>query len=199
MAEQALRRRVRRAVCTLFLVCVCGASVAACSSSPAGRGVASLPGEASSGNAAPTSSGRFDQDIVKYARCLRAHGVDEPDPRYVTRNGHSGLAFQFPPSTAVNQPALAACNHWIASLVAAKQAHANQEIGRWLPSLVRYAQCMRRHDIPLLDPGPEGQLSLGNVPGISSDPGRYSPQFRAADSACRHLLPAGVRDDGSGP
>jgi hypothetical protein len=68
-----------------------------------------------------------------------------------------------------------------------------------LPALTRYAQCMRDHDISMLDPGPQGQLNLGNVPGITSDFGRYSPQFRAADQACRHLLPAGVQDDGSGP
>jgi hypothetical protein len=37
------------------------------------------------------------------------------------------------------------------------------------------------------------------VPGISNDYGRYSPQFRAADQACRHLLPADVHDDGTGP
>jgi len=58
---------------------------------------------------------------------------------------------------------------------------------------------MRDHDIAMLDPGPQGQLDLGNVPGITSDFGRYSPQFRAADQSCRHLLPAGVHDDGTGP
>jgi hypothetical protein len=136
---------------------------------------------------------------VNYARCLRAHGINEPDPRYVNHNGYSGLAFQVPPTSAVNQPALTACNHWVAGLEAAKRAGANQQLARWLPSLVRYAQCMRHHDIPMLDPGSEGELNLGHVPGISNDIGRYTPQFRAADSACRHLLPAGVRDDGTGP
>ena len=58
---------------------------------------------------------------------------------------------------------------------------------------------MRSHDIGMLDPTPAGALSLGNVPGISNDYGRYSPQFRAADQACRHLLPADVHDDGTGP
>jgi hypothetical protein len=68
-----------------------------------------------------------------------------------------------------------------------------------LPALTHWAQCMRDHDIAMLDPGPQGQLDLGNVPGITSDFGRYSPQFRAADHACRYLLPAGVNDDGTGP
>jgi len=58
---------------------------------------------------------------------------------------------------------------------------------------------MRSHDIDMLDPAPGGALSLRTVPGITSDFGRYSPQFRAADSACRHLLPAGIHDNGTGP
>ena len=68
-----------------------------------------------------------------------------------------------------------------------------------LAALTRYAQCMRRHDIDMLDPTPSGQLNLGTVPGITSNFGRYSPQFRSADAACRHLLPAGVHDNGTGP
>jgi hypothetical protein len=58
---------------------------------------------------------------------------------------------------------------------------------------------MRGHDIAILDPTPDGELNLGRVPGISNDFGRYSPQFRAADAACRHFLPASVHDDGTGP
>jgi hypothetical protein len=53
--------------------------------------------------------------------------------------------------------------------------------------------------IVMLDPTPLGELNLGHVPGITSDFGRYSPQFRAADAACRHFLPTGIRDDGTGP
>jgi hypothetical protein len=178
-----------------------GLTVAACSSSPSGRTVASLPGtsSANAASAASSSHGSYDEDIVRFTRCLRSHGVDEPDPVNETHNGHTGLSFAMPPATATNQPALSACNHFIADLVAAKQAGASQELTRWMPSLVRYASCMRRHDVPMLDPGPQGQLNLGNVPGITSDFGRYSLQFREADSACRHLLPAGVRDDGTGP
>jgi hypothetical protein len=178
-----------------------GATLAACSSSPPGRQVASLPGHnASAGGDSGTQSAsesQSDQDLVHYTQCLRAHGVDEPDPRQLS--GHSGLSFQIPPDTPANRPALAECNHFIAKEMAAKEAGASRELASWLPSLVRYASCMRGHDIPMLDPGPQGQLNLGNVPGITSDFGRYSPQFRAADAACRHLLPHGVRDDGTGP
>jgi hypothetical protein len=178
-----------------------GGIAAACSSIPPARQVASLPGHhaaasSPSGNQMPSVS-QSNQDFVDYTRCLRAHGVNEPDPRQLP--GHVGLSFQMPADTAANHPALTACNHFIAKETSAKEAGASQELSRWLPSLVRYASCMRGHDISMLDPGPQGQLNLGNVPGITSDFGRYSPQFRAADSACRHLLPHGVRDDGTGP
>lgn len=66
-------------------------------------------------------------------------------------------------------------------------------------ALIRYAQCMRTRGIPMLDPTSEGVLSLGNVPGLADGPGRYTPQFHAADEACRHLLPASVNDNGAGP
>jgi hypothetical protein len=179
-----------------------GTTAAACSSHPTGRTVASLPGSSSSANAASAASSSqssYDQDIVHYTRCLRSHGVNEPDPVNETHNGHTGLSFALPPATAANRPALNVCNHFIANLEAAKAAGASHELTSWMPHLVRYAACMRNHDVPMLDPGPQGQLNLGHVPSISSDFGRYSPQFRAADSACRHLLPAGVHDDGTGP
>jgi hypothetical protein len=179
-----------------------GTVAAACSSGGGGRSVASLPGNGHSSQSAATadtmpSETQFDRDAVNYARCLRAHGVNEPDP--APRPGHSGLSFEVPPSTPGNRAAITACNHFVAKIFAAKEAGANQELTRWLPALVLYAQCMRAHDIPMLDPGPQGELNLGNVPGMTSQFGRYSPQFRAADAACRHLLPAGVHDDGSGP
>ena len=196
------RGRPLPAVAALVLIMTLGALAAACSSSPPGRTVASLPGTPSSagaGSPSTSSKGSYDEDIVDYTHCLRAHGVNEPDPFNETHNGHTGLSFVMPPPTAADKPALTACNHFIANLVAAKEAGASHELARWLPSLVRYASCMRSHDVPMLDPGPQGQLNLGNVPGITSDFGRYSPQFRSADSACRHLLPAGVHDDGTGP
>jgi hypothetical protein len=196
------RRRPASAAAALVLIGALGMLDAACSSSPSGRTVASLPGTPSSADAhsaSTPSAGSYDQDIVRYTRCLRAHGVNEPDPINETHNGKAGLSFVMPAATAANAAALAACNHFIANLVAAKAAGASHELAQWLPSLVRYASCMRSHDVAMLDPGPQGQLNLGDVPGITSDFGRYSPQFRSADAACRHLLPAGVHDDGTGP
>ena len=177
-----------------------GVLAAACSSTPASPPVAGLSGSGghtASHTAQPLTQAQSDRDMVEFARCLREHGVNEPDPKHFP--GHHGLSIKIPgrgPSTAA---ALAACNHFIAPVVRMKQAGAIAHAAPELHALTNYATCMRSHDIPMLDPTPQGQLNLGRVPGITSNFGRYSPQFRTADRACRHLLPPGVTDNGTGP
>jgi hypothetical protein len=171
---------------------------AACASSTPTSSVASLPGHGTTTTTpAGSTSGQFDNDFVDFTQCMRRHGVQMADPFH--RPGHQGLSIELPPRTASSAPAYHACNHYIAAVVQTKEAHQQQVAASQLQALTNYAVCMRAHDIPMLDPGPDGQLNLGNVPGITADFGRYSPQFRSADRACRHLLPAGVRDDGTGP
>jgi hypothetical protein len=170
---------------------------AACSSASPGPQVASLGGHHAGGAGLPgLTAAQSDRDMVDFARCMRAHGVNMPDPVHIA--GHSGLSLQLPPTP----PPLAntACQHFLRPIVAAKMAGmAARMTPARLAALTRYARCMRAHDIDMLDPTSFGALNLGNVPGVNSDFGRYSPQFRAADTACRHLLPAGVHDNGTGP
>ena len=198
--ERASRRgRPRARPGALLALSAAAIVIAACSSAGSGgRHVASLPGHpAAKTGTHQLTQAQSDQDMVDFARCLRSHGVNEPDP--VHRTGHAGLSIEIPSPTAANRPAIAACDHFIQPIVSMKQAAAAAAAAPELAALTRYAQCMRAHDIDMLDPTPYGALNLGNVPGITSDFGRYSPQFRAADEACRHLLPAGVRDNGTGP
>ena len=171
-----------------------GCSSGTAASGPANTPVASLPGHtapAASGGAALTQA-QSDRDMLAFTHCMRAHGVAVRDPFH--RPGHAGLTLDVP--SAPPPAATRACNHFIAPLVQAKQAAAaaNMTPAR-LAALTRYAQCMRSHDIAMLDPDRYGGVALGP----NSQFGRYSPQFRSADTACRHLLPAGVRDDGTGP
>ena len=188
----------RPTIVTVLAIAVAGLVAGACSTSSPARGVASLPGHHTAApSSAQLTSAQSDADMVAFTRCLRAHGLDEPDPFH--RPGHQGLSVEVPTPGPSTNAALSACNHFLAPIAQMKQAHARQELASWLPGLTHYAQCMRAHDIPMLDPTAEGALNLGNVPGIASDFGRYSPQFRAADTACRHLLPPGVHDNGTGP
>ena len=182
----------------VLLLAVAGLMGAACSSPAPARSVASIPGRGAATPAAGTlTQAQSDQDMVHFTRCLRSHGVEVPDPFH--RPGHAGVSVEIPTPGPGTNAALTACNHFIAPIAQMKQAHAQQELAAWLPALTHYAECMRSHDIPMLDPNALGSLNLGNVPGISNDFGRYSPQFRAADTACRHLLPRAVHDDGTGP
>jgi hypothetical protein len=174
---------------------------AGCSSAARGPGsapVASLSGSGPGAPAAqPLTQQQGDQNIVSFTRCMRGHGVQMSDP--VHRPGHAGLSIDMPSRGPSTDAAYGACIHFIQANIDAKEAGAASRAAPHLAALTRYAQCMRSHDINMLDPTPLGELNLGHVPGITSDYGRYSPQFRAADAACRHFLPAGVRDDGTGP
>ena len=188
----------RPRVLAALAVTAAGVLGAACASGSATSSVASLPGHTTGTQAnGPLSEAQLDQDMVQFTRCLRSHGLSVPDPFH--RPGHAGLSVDVPSPGPDTNAALNACNHFIAPIAQMKQAKARQQLASWLPGLTHYAECMRAHDISMLDPGSQGELNLGSVPGITNDFGRYTPQFRAADTACRPLLPAGVHDDGTGP
>jgi len=182
----------------VLVLAVGGLVAAACSSPSTTASVASLPGQTTTAHTSDQLTvAQSDRDMVQFTRCLRGHGVAVPDPFH--RPGHSGLSVEIPTPGPTTNAALTACNHFLAPIAQMKQAHAQQELASWLPALTHYSECMRNHDIAMLDPNAQGAVSLGSVPGISNDFGRYSPQFRAADSTCRHLLPAAIHDDGTGP
>jgi len=178
-------------VAALAVVLAAGCSAAA--SGPGSTPVASLSGSTSASRSAPAlTQAQSDQDMISFARCMRAHGVQMSDP--VHRPGHAGLSIYMPEQGPATSAAYAACTHFIRDIIAAKQAGAAAGAAPHLAALTRYAECMRGHGVNMDDPTPQGEVRMGQ-----NDFGRYSPQFRAADTACRHLLPAGVGDDGSGP
>jgi len=165
--------------------------ICACSSGGSAPGVASLPSHSAHPPAHLTQAQQF-QRLVQFTECMRSHGIDVPDPQ--------PDSFQIPVATdPATAAALSACQHWLPSLQAGTAGGPNPGLAAELPHLIAYARCMRAHDIAMLDPNSFGALNLGQVPGINNDFGRYSPQFRAADAACRALLPAGVHDAGTGP
>jgi hypothetical protein len=175
-----------------------GLIVGGCGGGSASPAVASLPGHGGgeSSSASRVTVAESDRDMVAFARCMRAHGVHMSDPFHIA--GHDGLSMDLPPRDATTAVAYAACSPLIKAIIEAKAGAPGKPVAD-LAALTRYAECMRGRDIGMLDPTPQGELSLGNVAGITDDFGRYSPQFRTADTACRHLLPAGVHDDGTGP
>ena len=58
-------------------------------------------------------------------------------------------------------------------------------------SLVRYVQCMREHGVPSFPDPVNGRLQLQVTKGGALDPA--SPQFQAAQQACKSLEPPGLQ------
>jgi hypothetical protein len=190
--------RVRTIAVPLAVAAVLAAGCSSASPGPGSAPVASLAGHApAAASSQPLTQQQSDQDMISFTRCMRGHGVQMSDPVHVP--GHAGLSLDLPERDPATSGAYAACTHFIQAIIETKEAGAAAAAAPQLAALTRYAQCMRGHDIDMLDPTAQGALNLGTVPGITSDFGRYSPQFRAADAACRHFLPAGIRDDGTGP
>lgn len=169
-----------------------------------GAGVAACGGSGSGSANRPARLDQGDRAFLAFTACMRRHGIHMSDPYH--RAGHAGLTLDFPTKTPPVVRALGKCEHIIAAVISMKEAGMaarqsgmtyTQRRARQL-GLLHYARCMRAHGIPMLDPDANGNLDLGNVPGIASV-GRYTPVFRRADHSCRSLLPAGVRDNGTGP
>jgi hypothetical protein len=66
-----------------------------------------------------------------------------------------------------------------------------------------YAQCMRKHGVDMPDPkfSKNGSVSINAAPpGGSGDPNQGpSPQFQAADNACKHFIDDAVNSSGNKP
>ena len=196
------RRRARsgrrvRLLAPLAVVAVAGLLASACSSGSSPPSVAGLSGHDTTQTTGPLTRSQSDQAMVDFTRCMRAHGVQMSDPYH--RPGHQGLSIDLPTPDSATQSAYSACNHFVQRIAETKGAGAAAQPAPRLQALTNYARCMRTHDIDMLDPNAQGALNLGSGPGMTTNFGRYSPQFRSADAACRHLLPAGIHDDGTGP
>jgi hypothetical protein len=144
------------------------------------------------------SSTQADQLFVDYVHCVRARGVPISDPAH--RPGHQGLSLMLPDAGTPGLAAAdAACRHFLAPVIAMKAGSQARPNSGTMNALIAYVRCMRRHDIPLLDPDPnDGHIATGEVAGLSNV-SRGDPQFRNADTQCRSMLPPHVPDDGTGP
>ena len=180
-----------------------GAAVLAAGCSPAARGPGSAPVASLSGHAVASSpqaltEAQSDQNMISFARCMRGHGVQMSDP--VHRPGHAGLSIDMPSRGPATNAAYAVCIHFIQANITAKQAGAAAQAAPHLAALTRYAQCMRSHDINMLDPTPTGRAQPG---ARARHHQRLRPVLAAVPGGRRGLpaLPArpGVRDDGTGP
>jgi hypothetical protein len=77
----------------------------------------------------------------------------------------------------------------VASISSSPSASATSSGGSAHASTLAYARCMRAHGITdFPDPDANGNLGLNAQPGSDLDPN--NPAYKAANSACKSLLPA---------
>jgi hypothetical protein len=142
-------------------------------------------GEPASGDAG-SKAGRevaMRKAMLDYARCMREHGVDMPDPtfsdggaRVEQRSGRGKLT---PEQT---RSAEQACKRFREKIKPPAMSDAEKE--KFKQEALAQSRCMREHGIDMPDPtfNPDGgaMLKMKKESGIRPD----DPKFRAAQRAC---------------
>lgn len=177
-----------------LLVAACGGGGGASGSAVAHVGTTAPAATATT--AAPSggtgNSAKASAAAVKFASCVRAHGVPAfPDSAVnISPNGAvefhtsgSGVSMSSPQMKS----AMTACQHLIPHSNAGASAPSNGSTNQ----LVKYAQCMRSNGVPNFpEPNSSGRITVTQGTGNNSvDPS--SPQYQSAAKACKSLEPPG--------
>ncbi len=180
-------RPTRLCVAVLAAVALLGA---ACGGTTArGEGVASVD---EGKGAAPKASQQDDKQRAKdpekamldFARCMRDHGVDMPDPK----PGQDGMT-RFEGPSGGDEPLLdeskfmeadKACRHLMGDAGPPQLSPEDQK--QVQDAMLAFARCMRGHGVEMPDPQPGGGGIVAEV-GEGADP--RSPEFQAAEKDCR--------------
>jgi hypothetical protein len=151
---------------------------AACGGSPSS---AASGGSSAASGGSPNAQGSAQSQQLAFARCMRARGVtDYPDSGGPIQ---ASPGSDLDPSNPTYRAARQTCQSLqpTANLNPAQQAQANADA-------LKFSECMRNHGITKY-PDPQGGIggnSTVNLTGLGID--LNSPQFRAAQQACRHYV-----------
>jgi hypothetical protein len=138
---------------------------------------------------------------LKFAKCMRDHGIDMPDP---TRSDNGGILQKMggpgKQDRGPNDPKLKTADKACAKYreLGGGEAPDPAAMAKQRDAFVAYARCMRGKNINMPDPKVSShgiEMSIGK--GIRPD----SAAFKAADKACHTLLgkpPEGAEDGPNG-
>jgi hypothetical protein len=174
-----------RRVTLLGLGLALAIALAACGTPADGDQVASLSGD----KATTTTKGTADdgkdpqQQAIDFARCMRQHGVDMPDPevddqgRVKVRIGAGGNGRRADPKKL--EEAQKACGGLMGGGDGPGQIDPAAR-----DAMVSFARCMREHGVDMPDPTGDGLLMRRGEDG----PDPESEEFQQAEKACDHHL-----------
>lgn len=133
---------------------------------------------------------------LKFAQCMREHGVDMPDPK-VDADGRVAVTLKGGPRSggaeADLDAAQKACGKHMEDVAGDPPDAATQ--AKQQDAMLAFARCMRKHGVDM--PDPEFSSSGGRMTSkirrregaaAGSDASPDSPRFKAAEEACRPLL-----------
>lgn len=162
--------------------------VVAASLALAACGGPSTPNVASEGSTTTTSAvangagGTSASQSLAFSQCLRAHGVGNfPDP-----NSSGSIPKESPSELGVSdsryRAAVNACEHLLPH---GGSGESQAQIAYVKALSLKFAQCMRRHGVPLPDPDSTGRIPDPATVGINQG----SPKFEAGNQACGKYRP----------
>ena len=173
-------------------------ALAACGGRPEGDRVASLSGDGTTGTTGGSAeeAGKDPQEAaLDFARCMREHGVDMPDPevdeqgRVEVRIGAGGAGAR--PDPKKLEAAQKACGSLMGGGDGDRQLDPAAR-----DAMVAFARCMREHGIDMPDPTGDGLLLRRDG---EDGPDPRSARFREAEQACdHHLADLGRRREAAG-
>ena len=184
-----MKHRIRARLAAVLAVGALALAVGACGGGGSARDVATV--NSSSGSASANGGGGNggsrdpQEEMLAFAKCMREHGVDMPDPK-IGANGTAQFEVPGNPNDPKFKAAQSTCQQQTGGgiLTGNGPGRADPKVQ---DAMLRFARCMRAHGVARFpDPGGQGLL-LGPDSGV--DP--TSPAFKAAQKACQPIL-AGV-------
>jgi hypothetical protein len=185
--------------------------LAACSGAAANpSGVATLDDPAATaapngsaapgGSAAPSASIDPEAAMFAFARCMREHGVDMPDP-VVGANGDTQVTVGSEGAKGPDPKVVQVANEACKSLMPRTFGPGGGELTpEQKDAMLSFAQCMRDHGVDMADPDFSGNgfsIQIGGTDGKADSPS--DPTFKAADEACRSIMEKAMGKPGGGP
>lgn len=143
-------------------------------------------------NSASARDDKAFEGALKFAKCLREHGIDAPDPQRGANGGITQRMGRGKGPDAIDQgkmeTAQKACEHLMD--VGGGEAPDPAEQARQRDAFLAYARCMRAQGIDMPDPKFEGSKVMMRVggPGSAHGPDPDSAVFKAADRTCHAKL-----------
>ena len=151
--------------------------------------VASLGDTSNGGEPSQASKGSKDrrEGALKFAQCMREHGIDHPDP---DENGLFRIEPDqgFDPQSAQFEEARKACDKYLSAMGPPPEI-SEEDRKKMEEQMLAFAECMRKQGIDMPDPNfnREGGGFTFDIGQGGADPS--DPKFREAEKACRKYSP----------